>query len=96
VRDEYKGEIDRLNDDIEDLRAELREKDRLYDDDNDKWDNERRNIESQREIAEEKAVGLQRTSIDYRRPRALSNKETKLQKHSKVKGAAREPGSRLN
>jgi chromosome segregation ATPase len=80
VRDEYKGEIDRLNDEIEDLRAELREKDRLYDDDNDKWDNQRRNIESQRDIAEEKAAGLQRTIDRLQEAEgSLSSKETKLQ-----------------
>ncbi|KAN0101776.1 microtubule associated protein-like protein [Hyaloscypha variabilis] len=80
VRDEYKGEIDRLNDEIEDLRAELREKDRLYDDDNDKWDNERRNIESQRDLAEEKVVGLQRTIDRLQEAEgSLSSKEMKLQ-----------------
>ena len=81
VRDEYKGEIDRLNDEIEDLRAELREKERLYDDDNDKWDNERRNIESQKDIAEEKAARLQH-SIDRLQEAegTLSSKEMKLQK----------------
>lgn len=80
VRDEYKGEIDRLNDEIEDFRAELREKDRLYDDDSDKWDNERRNIESQRDTAEEKAAGLQRTIDRLQEAEgSLSSKETKLQ-----------------
>jgi chromosome segregation ATPase len=81
VRDEYKGEIDRLNDEIEDLRAEVREKERLYDDDNDKWDNERRNIESQRDIAVEKAAGLQGTVDRLQEAEGtLSSKETKLQK----------------
>jgi chromosome segregation ATPase len=80
VRDEYKGEIDRLNDEIEDLRAEAREKDRLYDDDNDKWDSERRNIESQKALAEEKAAGLQRTINKLQEAEGtLSSKEMKLQ-----------------
>jgi len=80
VRDEYKGEIDRLNEEIEDFRAELREKDRLYDDDNEKWDNERRTIESQKDIAEEKAAGLQQTIDRLQEAEgSLSSKETKLQ-----------------
>jgi chromosome segregation ATPase len=80
VRDEYKGEIDRLNDEIEDLRAEVREKERLYDDDNDKWDSERRNLESQRDIAEDKATGLQRIIDRLQEAEGtLSNQETKLQ-----------------
>ncbi len=81
VRDEYTGEIGRLNDEIEDLRAELRETERLYDDGNDKWDKERRKIESQKDIAEEKAARLQH-SIDRLQEAegTLSSKEMKLQK----------------
>lgn len=80
VRDEYKVEIDRLNDQIEDLKADIHEKDRLYDDDNDKWDAERRDLELQKDRAEEQAAGLQRT-IDRLQEAggALSTKETRLQ-----------------
>jgi chromosome segregation ATPase len=85
VRDEYKGEIDRLNDEIEDIRAELREKDRLYEDDNDRWDNERRTIESQKDIAEEKAAGLQQTIDRLQEAEgSLSSKEAKLQQALKI------------
>jgi len=80
VRDEYKGEIDRLNDEIEDLRAEIREKERLYDNDSDKWEAERRNVESERDVAEEKAAGLQKTIDRLQEAEGtLSNKEMKLQ-----------------
>ncbi|KAE8449961.1 hypothetical protein EG329_007100 [Mollisiaceae sp. DMI_Dod_QoI] len=80
IRDQYKSEIDRLNDEIEDLRAEIREKERLYDEDIDKWDSERRILESQVQVANEKAAGLQRT-IDRLQAAegTLSGKETKLQ-----------------
>jgi chromosome segregation ATPase len=80
VRDQYKGEIDRLNDEIEDLRADIREKERLYDNDSDKWESDRRNLESQRDRAEEQASGLQRT-IDtlHQAEDNLSSKEMKLQ-----------------
>jgi chromosome segregation ATPase len=80
IRDEYKDEIGRLNDEIEDLHAEIRDRERVYDDDNDKWDMERRNIESQRDIAEERAAGLQRTIEKLQEAEGtLSSKEMKLQ-----------------
>jgi chromosome segregation ATPase len=80
VRDEYKSEIDRLNDEIEDLRADVREKERLVDDESDKWDTERRNLESQRDRAEEQASGLQRTIDKLQEAEGtLSGKEMKLQ-----------------
>jgi chromosome segregation ATPase len=80
VRDEYKGEIDRLNDEIEDLRADIREKERLYDNDSDKWESDRRNLESQRDRAEEQAAGLQRTIDTLQQAEDnLSSTEMKLQ-----------------
>jgi chromosome segregation ATPase len=56
IREQYKAEIDRLYDELEDLRADVWEKERLYDDDSDRWDNERRNLESQCDLAEIRAV----------------------------------------
>jgi len=80
VRDQYKGEIDRLNDEIEDLHADIREKERLYDNDSDKWESERRNLESQRDRAEEQASGLQRTIDTLQQAEDnLSSAEMKLQ-----------------
>ncbi len=80
VRDQYKTEIDRLHDEVEDLRAEVREKERLFDDGSDKWDSERRSLQSQKSIAEEKAASLQR-AIDRLQDAegSLSSKESKLQ-----------------
>ncbi|KAL2024783.1 hypothetical protein VTK56DRAFT_5604 [Thermocarpiscus australiensis] len=80
LRDQFRGEIQRLNDEISDLQAECREKDNLYDNDSEKWESERHNLEAERDRAEERAAGLQRT-IDKLRDTegALSTKEAKLQ-----------------
>lgn len=80
VRDQYKAEIDRLSDEIEDLKAENRENERLYDEDIDKWESERHTLESQIQIAAEKATGLQRTIDSLQAAEGtLSSKEAKLQ-----------------
>ncbi|TPX12783.1 uncharacterized protein E0L32_000960 [Thyridium curvatum] len=80
IRSQYKTEIDRLNDDISDLQAEVREKENLYDNDSEKWETERHNLESERDRAEERAAGLQRTIERLRETEGtLSSKETKLQ-----------------
>ncbi|KPM35757.1 hypothetical protein AK830_g10813 [Neonectria ditissima] len=80
LRGQYQGEIDRLNDEVSDLQAEIREKDNLYDNDSEKWETERQNLESERERADEKAVGLQRTIDRLRETEGtLSDKESRLQ-----------------
>lgn len=80
VREQYRAEINKLNDDISDLQAELRERDNLYDNDSDKWESEKRTLESERSRAEEKAAGLQRTIDKLRESEgSLSDKETRLQ-----------------
>ncbi|EAQ92187.1 hypothetical protein CHGG_00422 [Chaetomium globosum CBS 148.51] len=80
IRNQFRTEIERLNDEISDLQAECRERDNLYDNDSEKWESERHNLEAERDRAEERAAGLQRT-IDKLRDTegALSSKETKLQ-----------------
>lgn len=80
VRNQLKSEIDRLNDDISQLHAAIREKDNLYNNDSEKWEAERRNLEAQRDRLEERAAGLERT-IDRLRDAegTLSSKEMKLQ-----------------
>ncbi|ENH68299.1 Spindle pole body protein pcp1 [Fusarium oxysporum f. sp. cubense race 1] len=80
IRGQYKAEMDRLNDEISDLQAEIREKDNLYDNDSEKWETEKQNLESERNRAEEKAAGLQRTIDRLREAEGtLSDKESKLQ-----------------
>ncbi|KAF4962957.1 hypothetical protein FSARC_8983 [Fusarium sarcochroum] len=80
IRSQYKVEMDRLNDEISDLQAEIREKDNLYDNDSEKWETERQNLESERNRAEEKAAGMQRTIDRLKEAEGtLSDKESKLQ-----------------
>lgn len=79
LRNQYSGEIERLNDQVSDLQAEIREKDNLYDNDSEKWENQRQTLESERDRAEEKATGLQRTIDRLREAEGnLSDKESKL------------------
>ncbi|KAH7015145.1 putative spindle-pole body protein [Ilyonectria destructans] len=80
LRGQYQGEINRLNDEVSDLQAEIREKDNLYDNDSEKWETEKQNLESERDHAEEKASGLQRTIDRLREAEGtLSDKESRLQ-----------------
>ncbi|KHO01073.1 Spindle associated [Metarhizium album ARSEF 1941] len=81
LRQQYKGELERLNDAISGLQAEVRERDNLYDNDSEKWENEKQALVSERERAEEKAAGLQRTVERLREAEGnLSSKESTLQK----------------
>jgi chromosome segregation ATPase len=80
IRSQYKEQIDRLNDEISDLQAGIRERENLYDNDSEKWETERHNLESERNRAEERAAGLQRTIDKLREVEgSLSNKESKMQ-----------------
>ncbi|KAM0301706.1 hypothetical protein ACHAPM_004853 [Fusarium culmorum] len=80
VRGQYKAEMDRLNDEISDLQAEIREKDNLYDNDSEKWETDKQNLESERKRAEEKAAGLQRTIDRLKEVEGnISDTESKLQ-----------------
>lgn len=80
LREQYRAELDRLNDEVSDLQAEVRERDNLYDNDSDKWEAEKRTLESERSRAEERAAGLQRTIDRLREAEgSLSDKETRLQ-----------------
>ncbi|UNI17382.1 hypothetical protein JDV02_003725 [Purpureocillium takamizusanense] len=79
LRSQYQDEIERLNDEVSDLQAEVREKDNLYDNDCEKWENEKQTLEAERERIEERAAGLQRTIDRLREAEGdLSSKESKL------------------
>ncbi len=80
VRSQYKDEIARLNDEVSDLRAEIREKENLYDEDSEKWETQRHSLEAERDRAEERAAGLQRTIDKLREAEgALTSTESRLQ-----------------
>lgn len=79
LRGQYQDELERLNDDISDMQAEIREKDNVYDNDSEKWETEKQTLEAERNRAEEKAAGLQR-AIDRLREAegSLSDRGSKL------------------
>lgn len=80
IRDEYKTELDRLNDTIEDLQHEIRDKERQLDDNNDQFDTHRRGLEAKLEQAEERANGLQRTLEKLQAAEtSLHGKESRMQ-----------------
>ncbi|KAL2889995.1 Spindle pole body protein pcp1 [Ceratocystis lukuohia] len=80
ARDLYSSDIDRLNEEIFKLQAEIHERDNLYDTDSDKWENEKRALEIARDRAEQKATDLQRAVENLRQAGdTLSSKETRLQ-----------------
>lgn len=80
IRLQYKVELDKLNNEVSDLQAEVREKENLYDNDSEKWETERHNLESERDRAEERVLGLQKTIEKLREAEgSLNNKESKLQ-----------------
>ncbi|KUI59434.1 Myosin-9 [Cytospora mali] len=80
LRAQYQAEIDRLHDEISDLQAEVREKENLYDNDSEKWETERHNLEAERARAEERVLGLQRTIEKLRQAEgSLNGKESRLQ-----------------
>ncbi|OAR00636.1 hypothetical protein LLEC1_02008, partial [Akanthomyces lecanii] len=80
LRGQYRDELERLNDEISDMQAEIREKDNIYDNDSEKWETEKQTLEAERNRAEEKAAGLQR-AIDRLREAegSLSDRGSKLQ-----------------
>ncbi|KAI9878241.1 MAG: hypothetical protein M1830_001464 [Pleopsidium flavum] len=80
VRDHGKDEMERLTDDIDDIRRELRDKESQFAAEQDHWENLRRGLESQREKAEEQAAGLKRTIQKLQESEGtLSSREMKLQ-----------------
>lgn len=80
IRVQYRVEVEKLNNEISDLQAEVREKENLYDNDSEKWETERHNLESERSRAEERVLGLQKTIEKLREAEgSLNNKESKLQ-----------------
>ncbi|KAK3181113.1 hypothetical protein K4F52_007526 [Lecanicillium sp. MT-2017a] len=80
LRSQYQDELERLNDDVSDMQAQIREKDNLYDNDSEKWETEKQTLEAELERAEEKAAGLQK-SIDRLRENegSFSGRGSKLQ-----------------
>ncbi|KAM3559051.1 hypothetical protein ARSEF4850_004295 [Beauveria asiatica] len=80
LRRQYEEELERLNDVISDLQAEIREKDDIYDNDSEKWETEKQTLEAERNRAEEKVAGLERIIDRLREAEgSLSDKGSRLQ-----------------
>lgn len=80
LRAQYAEEMKRLNNEISDLQAECREKDNLYDNDSEKWEAERRQLQAELSRVQERASGLQMSLDQLRQTEGnLSNKEARLQ-----------------
>ncbi|OAA49561.1 Spindle associated [Metarhizium rileyi] len=81
LRMQYQDELERLNEVISELQAEVRERDNLYDNDSEKWENEKQALVSEKQRVEERAAGLERTIDRLREAEGnLSSKESTLQK----------------
>ena len=80
LRNQGKDEIERLMDELEDMRRETEDKESQFAAQQDHWKSLRRGLESQRERAEEQAAGLQRTIQKLQESEGtLSGREMKLQ-----------------
>ncbi|RKF81616.1 putative microtubule associated protein [Golovinomyces cichoracearum] len=85
LSDEHQNEVNSLKNKIEDVQAQLEEKERSYGRDIEEWNKERKNLLTQRDIIEEKVNSLQKT-IDklHEAEGTLSSKEAKLQHALKI------------
>ncbi|KAI1003869.1 hypothetical protein K3495_g4340 [Podosphaera aphanis] len=81
IRDNYKSENDLLGVEIEHLKAQLQDRQQRHNNAYDKVVSENQDLQSQKELSDERAAGLQRI-IDklHEAEGSLSNKEATLQK----------------
>lgn len=80
VREQYREEIQRLEETIDYLRHEIEDKGRQYSRDQEQWQSTRRSLQLQKDRAEEEATGFKRTIEKLQQvEHSLSGKETKLQ-----------------
>ncbi|KAJ5046493.1 uncharacterized protein L3040_003736 [Drepanopeziza brunnea f. sp. 'multigermtubi'] len=80
VRDSYKSELDRLNDENENLQAAMKDRETLYRESDKGWSRELEKLQSQKDMVEDRAANLQRTIDRLQEAEGnLSTKESKLQ-----------------
>ncbi len=80
LRNQSKDDMERLIDEIDDLRRESEDKESQFAAQQDLWESLKRGLESQRDKAEEQAAGLQRTIQKLQETEGtLSGREMKLQ-----------------
>ena len=80
LRSEAKDEIDRLSEDIVKLRQQLENMVSQHNGDQDQWESQRKDLQSQKHRADERATGLERTVSKLQEMEgSLSSRESKLQ-----------------
>lgn len=80
LRTEAQHEVDRLSEEVENLRRGLEDRISQYNADQDHWESQYRDVQSQKERSDERAAGLQRTVNKLQETEGtLSGRETKLQ-----------------
>ncbi|POS84614.1 hypothetical protein EPUL_002634 [Erysiphe pulchra] len=80
IKDRHRDEINALHDKIEDIQAQLERKERMNRNEFEKWANEKRILQAQKDMIEEKAVGLQHSINRLQEAEGtMSSKEAKLQ-----------------
>ena len=80
LRSEAKDEINRLSEDIVRLRQQLENMTSQHSADQDQWESQRKDLKSQKDRADERATGLQRTVNKLQEMEgSLSSRESKLQ-----------------
>ena len=80
LRSQAKDELDALSEEIDNLHRQLEDKESQEAGNHDHWESQRRNLQSQKEKAEERANGLQRTVDKLQEIEGtLSSREMKLQ-----------------
>jgi chromosome segregation ATPase len=80
LRTEHRDEVELLNQEIESLQHEIEDKEGQFAVDEDKWESAQRNLESQKQRAEEQAAGFKRTIEKLQAVEmTLSGRELKLQ-----------------
>ncbi|KAI6245589.1 Spindle pole body protein pcp1 [Erysiphe necator] len=85
LKDRYQNEVNVLSNKIEDIQAQLERKERMSRDESEKWANDKRSLQAQKDLIEEKALGLQH-SIDKLQESegTLSSKEAKIKQTLKI------------
>lgn len=80
VRSQYLEDIERLQEEIEDLQHEIEDKEGQFALDQDRWESQRRNLQLQKDRAEDQAAGFKRTIEKLEQvEHTMTGKESKLQ-----------------
>ncbi|RKF58282.1 putative microtubule associated protein [Erysiphe neolycopersici] len=84
-KERHQNEVNALHDKIEDIQAQLERKERMNHNEFEKWANEKRNLQAQKDMIEEKAIGLQHSINKLQEAEGtMSSKEAKLQQNLQI------------